>query len=55
MPRLLVKLIIIWPYLNKQIFNLLYKGGGTTDYAVKVFYDAIEKESFECYLRPGIK
>mmetsp|Transcript_12172 Transcript_12172/g.18038 ORF Transcript_12172/g.18038 Transcript_12172/m.18038 type:complete len:376 (-) Transcript_12172:88-1215(-) len=26
-------------------------GGGTTDYAVEVFYDAIEKGQYTCYLR----
>lgn len=27
-------------------------GGGTTDYAVAVFFDAIKKGSYECYLKP---
>uniref|UniRef100_A0A7E4W128 L-threonine 3-dehydrogenase, mitochondrial n=1 Tax=Panagrellus redivivus TaxID=6233 RepID=A0A7E4W128_PANRE len=27
-------------------------GGGTTDYAIQIFYDAILKGSHECYLRP---
>ncbi|XP_045119781.1 L-threonine 3-dehydrogenase, mitochondrial-like [Portunus trituberculatus] len=27
-------------------------GGGTTDYAVQVFHDAIDGREFECYLRP---
>lgn len=30
-------------------------GGGTTDYAVKVFHDALNTESFECYLRPDTR
>lgn len=28
-------------------------GGGTTDYAVQIFHDAIQGRHFECYLRPN--
>ncbi|MCL4138558.1 UNVERIFIED_CONTAM: hypothetical protein GTU68_065827 [Idotea baltica] len=30
-------------------------GGGTTDYAVQVFHDAMEGNEFECYLRPDTR
>lgn len=30
-------------------------GGGTTDFAVAIFYDGLEKGSYECFVRPDTK
>ncbi|XP_041096637.1 L-threonine dehydrogenase 2 isoform X2 [Polyodon spathula] len=30
-------------------------GGGTTDYAVKIFHDAVSSKTFDCYLRPDTR
>ena len=30
-------------------------GGGTTDYAVEIFHDAIENNSFDCYIGPDTR
>jgi nucleoside-diphosphate-sugar epimerase len=34
------------------ISNLTPPGGGTTDYAVEIFYEAIRSQSYTCFVRP---
>jgi nucleoside-diphosphate-sugar epimerase len=35
------------------ISNVTLPGGGTTDYAVEIFYEAIKNKRYTCYLRKG--
>jgi len=35
------------------ISNVTLPGGGTTDYAVEIYYEAIKNKHYTCYLKPG--
>jgi nucleoside-diphosphate-sugar epimerase len=35
------------------ISNVTLPGGGTTDYAVEIFYEAIKNKKYTCYIRAG--
>ncbi|EYC44614.1 hypothetical protein Y032_0455g1753 [Ancylostoma ceylanicum] len=37
------------------IISATKPGGGTTDYAIQIFYDALEKGRHTCYLRPDTR